>query len=235
MSYLTIAMAIIAGFLMMGAAAALLLSWFPESFGWLKASRRRVVGIDAVFALAGAAGLALLTGRAGVWLMGHFHAQAIYSFSAPEILVSRVPALAAAADALRSGLLNGALFAAVALFAERLPKRWMIAPLALVAAFVWLPLDLRTGGEFLLAFGISAMAAGAVAAFAFSFGRRNYLAWAMVLWCAAMRTPIAELLENSNNTYRMNGWIAAALAAAPVLWAVIPALRAKTSDEIELK
>ncbi|HXK06903.1 MAG TPA: hypothetical protein VMS37_31200, partial [Verrucomicrobiae bacterium] len=50
------------------------------------------------------------------------------------------------------------------------------------------------------------------------FGRRNYLAYALVIWLVALRAPLGELLGNGNLSLDVQGWIVAGVMAASILW-----------------
>src|SRR6185503_3295620 len=88
MTYLLVVMSVVFGFLLMAAATALLTSFFPDCLTSLRAAQRRFLALDAVLALTAAAGLALLLHRGGALLMNRFHAYALFSMDAPELIVS---------------------------------------------------------------------------------------------------------------------------------------------------
>ena len=113
--YLVVAMSVIFGFVMAGAAAALILSYHPEAAAALRAASRRAAGRDALVALLAAAGLVLLSRQAQIVLLDRFHAAALFSVGSPDLIVSVLPALAAVAAAIRSILLYGAALAICAL------------------------------------------------------------------------------------------------------------------------
>ena len=93
--YMTLLMSVIFMFLMLGAAAALIALFYPESVGALRAANRGLLGLDAGAALLAAAGLAILLNQHDAMLMDHYHAQALFAIGSPDLIVSRAPALAA--------------------------------------------------------------------------------------------------------------------------------------------
>jgi membrane protease YdiL (CAAX protease family) len=226
-SYITVLMAAIFGFLMMGGAAALLTSFFPNCTAALRAVNRRVLGADAAVSLAAAIGLGLGLSHLQAVLNNRFHALALFSLSSPELIASAAPAVSAIADAVRSVLFGGAVLAVFVLIAQRLPRRWMQIPLALVAACAILPMDVHTAGEFALHYGFACLTIACGALFCLRIARDNYLAYALVLWVMALRGPLAELFGNGNASLQMQGWMVAAALAAVLIWAIAPAWRRK--------
>ena len=99
--------------------------------------------------------------------------------------------------------------------------RWTAALVALCAT---LPSEVRTPGEFLLHYAISLVWAAAGIAFCRFLGRRNYLAYALVLWLMTLRSPMMQLLGTGNAALQLQGWLIAGIMAASVMWAVAPAL-----------
>jgi hypothetical protein len=75
------------------------------------------------------------------------------------------------------------------------------------------------------------MAAAAIA-FCRYFGRRNYLAYALMIWLMALRPPMTQLFGTGNSALEMQGWLLAGVVAASVIWAVAPAIsrRAKAAS-----
>jgi hypothetical protein len=224
MAYIGIGMSAVLGFIVMGAAAALICTFYPEAPSSLRAASRRLMGIDAAAALLAAVGIAVGLHQLQALLMDRFHAQAIFSIGSPDIIASALPALAALAGAVRSLLTMAALAGVLVLLFQQTTKTWIRIAGTLVALCAILPSDIRTPGEFALHYAIAlAMAACSFAFFRY-FGRRNYLAYALVLWLLALYEPMMQLLGNGNAALEMQGWIVAAIMAASVLWAVAPAL-----------
>jgi hypothetical protein len=216
-------------FLILGAAAALIALFYPESMGALRAANRGLLGLDAAAALLAAAGIWILLNQHDAMLMDHHHAQALFSIGSPDLIVSRAPALAAVAGAARSLLMNAAMLALIAIVIKKLPKWWMVALLALAAFTVNLSGDIRTPGEFAIEYAMAAIWAGGAVLFCLCFARKNYLAYALVLWSMALRPAIAELFGNGNPALERQAWIVAGVLAVSVVWAVAPALRRRAS------
>ena len=227
--YMTLLMSLILMFLMLGAAAALIALFYPESLGAFRAANRGLLGLDAAAALLAAIGLAVLLNHHDAMLMDHHHASALFAIGSPDLIVSRAPALAAVAEAARSVLMNAATLALIAIIIKKLPKRWMLAPLALAALTVNLAGDIRTPGEFALQYAMAAIWAGCAVLFCLLFARKNYLAYALVLWAMALRPAMTELFGNANPALERQGWMVASVLAVSVVWAVAPALRRRVN------
>ncbi len=227
--YMTLLISAIFMFLMLGAAAALIALFYPESMGALRAANRGLLGLDAAAALLAAAGLAILLNQHDAMLMDHHHAQALFAIASPDLIVSRAPALAAVAEAARSVLMSAATLALIAIVIKKLPKWWMLALLALAALSVNLSGDIRTPGEFALQYAMTAIWAGCAVLFCLLFARKNYLAYALVLWAMALRPAMMELFGTGNPALERQGWMVAGVLAVTVVWAVAPALRRKAS------
>jgi hypothetical protein len=221
-SYISLLMAAIFGFLMMGGAAALLTSFFPDCITALKRSNRRVLAIDAVVALLAAIGMELGLGHLHALLDARFHAQALITIASPNLIGSRAPAISAIADAARSVLFSGAVLGVFILIAQRLPRRWMWIPLGLLTACALLP-DVHTAGEFALGYALACLTVMCGAVFCLWIGRDNYLAYLLVLLVMALRGPLAELFGNANPALQVQGYLVATALAAVVIWAVAPA------------
>ncbi len=219
-TYLMLFMSLIFGFVLMGAAAALLTSFYPDLLVSLRAAGRRVLAADAAVALAAAIGLALLIHQVEAVLVGRFHAQALLSFGPPTLIASAVPALAAATGAIRSVVFFGAVLGTIGLIVRRLSKPWMAAAMGLLLAIATMPGDVRTPGEFALEYGMALMTVAGAAAICAYFARNNYLAYAVILWVMALRGPLGELY---GNTRPGHFWVLLAILSGGLLWALLPA------------
>jgi membrane protease YdiL (CAAX protease family) len=226
--FMTLLMSVIFMFLILVAAAALVALFYPESMEAWRAANRGLLGLDAGAALLAAAGLGILLNQHDAMLLSHHHAQALFAIVSPDLIVSRAPALAAVAGAARSVLMNAAILAFIAILIKRLPKWWMLALLALAALSVNLSGDIRTLGEFALQYAMAAIWAGCAALFCLLFARKNYLAYALVLWAMGLRPAMMELFGNGNPALDRQGWIVAGVLAVSVVWALAPALRRRT-------
>jgi membrane protease YdiL (CAAX protease family) len=229
MIYVSLAMGAVLGFLLMGAAAAVVVTFYPDAVPALRRAHRAVLAPDALASLAAAIGIALVLNRFQGILVDRFHAQAVLSVASPDIIASAVPALAALANAIRGLLTDAALLGLVGLMAWQLasPLKQMrvvryAAPLLALCATV--SNEVRTPGEFLLNYAVSLTIAAAAIAFCWFFARRNYLAYALVFWLMALRAPMMHLLGTGNPALQIDGWIIAGIMAASVAWAVAPAL-----------
>jgi hypothetical protein len=223
MTYVVLLMSLVFGFLVMGGAAAILTTFHPESLAAFGAAHRRQSGRDAAVAVLLAVGLGVFLNQLDALLANRFHAHALYTIGSPDIIASSAPVVAAVAGALRSMPTNGALLALIGLLVYQTRKRWLLALIGLAALFVGLPGEVRTPGEFLLQYGEAAVAGGCAVLFCLWIARRNYLAYALVLWMMALRTPMMQLFGNGNPGLQMQGWALAGVLAVSILWAVAPA------------
>ncbi|SPF53302.1 Abortive infection protein [Candidatus Sulfopaludibacter sp. SbA4] len=224
MMYVVVLMSAVFAFLVLGAAVALLTSFYPESVAALRAANRRLLAWDAIVALLGAAGLVLFLRQVEAALLDRFHAFALFSIGSPDLIVSAAPAVAAVAGAIRTTIVDAAVLGALALVLRKLAKPWIAIPLALVAAFTLLPGDAHTPGEFALYYGLALAAVAAAALFCQRFARANYLAYVLVLWALSLRGPLVELFGNPIPALQVQGWIVAGALAASVVWMVLPAV-----------
>jgi hypothetical protein len=165
----------------------------------------------------------------------HFHAQAVFSISSPDIIASAAPALAALSGAVRGLLTDAALLCLLTLLAWQLTKpgtklwilRYAVALLALCAT---IPGEVRTPGEFLLNYIVSLAMAAAGFAFCWFFARRNYLAYALALWVVALRPHMLQLLDTGNSALQTQAYLLAAILLATLIWALAPAFLRSTAS-----
>ena len=205
MSYASVAVSVVLAFVVLAAAVAFVLSFYPQSAAAFRAANRRRLALDALVAVLAAAGLALALGQAEDWLTAHFHKQALYSIAVSNDVASAAPAVAAIAGAVRTVLLSAAMLALLALIIQRTPRRWMLLLLGLAALAVNLPSSVRTGGEFTLAYGLSLLSGFAALLFCRVFARSNHLAYALLFWMLALRPAAADLLATGNPALEVHG------------------------------
>jgi hypothetical protein len=229
LAYSSLVVAVVLQFVLLAAAAAFVLSFYPEAAAALRSKNRRLLGLDAGVAVMAAAGLALALGQVQDWLMSRFPAQAIYSIGASNEVASAAPAVAAAAGAVRTLLMAAATLVLLALVKRHTPRRWMLLALALAALFVNVAAPARTAGEFALSYALALLGGLAAALFCFVFARANYLAYAVVFWILALRPAASELLGTGNPTLKAHGFAVIAIMIASWIWAAAPALRKRPS------
>jgi hypothetical protein len=214
--------AIIGAFLGLAAAAALVTSSFPECLDSLRRPARRLLGPDALAAFAAAAGLALLVARAVALLQDRYHAQALFDPAAPALIASAAPAVSALSSALVSTLMRSAALAVIVLLVRRWRRYWPAIVMLLV--FAYLPEEVRTPGEFALAYAAGLAAAAAAALFCFRFARGNPLAYALALWTMALRGPLTELFSNPARGLAAQGAIVTLVLVASLAFVAAPGL-----------
>lgn len=205
LSYTSVAVSVVLTFVVLAAAVAFVLSFYPQSAAAFRAANRHRLTLDALVAVLAAAGLAFALSQAEDWLTAHFHKQALYSIAVSNDVASAAPAVAAISGAVRTVLLSAATLALLALIMQRAPRRWMLLLLGLVALTVNLPSSVRTGGEFTLAYGLSLLSGIAALLFCRVFARSNHLAYALVFWILALRPAAADLLATGNPALEVHG------------------------------
>ena len=161
MTYVSLAMSVVFGFLLMGAAAALIVTFYPGRAAL--AAPRRTPG-DGAGCHRGAAGRGGDGGRRWPgfrrWLEAFFHDYAVLSIGSPEIIASAAPALAAVTGAVRGVVTDAALLGTDGDggVADRQAVAARAAVLAALCASV--PSQVRTPGEFLLHYAHGAFDGG---------------------------------------------------------------------------
>lgn len=210
--------ALLFGLLLCAAATALVTAAFPDVRRAIEPPGRRLLARDAALALAGATGLALLVRQIDGALIDHFHAQATLALSAPVVIATAVPWLSAASNTLRAVLTTAGILATVALLL-RYARGWLARILLLLLPFAAFPGNVRTPGELALRYAIGAAGIVAIVVFCRYFARRNYLAYAVALWVAAFQGDLGQLY---GNTPPAQFWTLAAIAAAGLLWVLLP-------------
>jgi membrane protease YdiL (CAAX protease family) len=218
MQYIIVVVSGIFGFIVTTGAAALLMSCFPQAAAAFRRANRRVMGLDAAAAALAAAGLALIFSRVTGFLLDRFHAEAFFSFSAPDILVSGSPAVSALASTLEGGLLYLAAVAAALLALRRL-GRWAW-PVVLIALVAFVPSEVRTPAEFAVNYAFALLAGGFAALLCWRFLRNNYLGYALIILLAGIRGPVASLLQTGIPRMHFHAWIVIAITAALAAWIV---------------
>jgi len=230
--YIEVGLALVGGFLMMGAIAGLLTSSFPDLIDAFRAASRHWTAVDAVYALLAAVGSLLCVHRLNALLNARFHAQALVSVSPLGLIATAAPAVTALADAFSAAALLAAALAVIVLIARRVSPRWMIAPLALVALLGAVPQQVRTPSELALQYCMVVLAGATAYGFCLWFGRGNYLAYALVFWALSLRTALAELFGNDLAGAHAQGWIVAAALAFTVIWVLLPARMRRIPSDI---
>jgi len=224
-----VAIVVAFAYVMYGAAAGFILSFFPDSMAAFR-KVRRVLAVDAAVLLLLAIGLWHFCYQLAAVLTDRLHALAILDVGSPSLIGLPAPALAAVANVVRAIFTRGALLAVVALAIRMLPKRWMLAPLTLLAVCVLVSGDVRTPGEFGLEYLLAFAGIACALAFCVWFARNNYLAYALVLGMGAVYSALSELLHSGNVGLETQGWVVAAVVASYVAWAVGPGLTGAKGD-----
>jgi hypothetical protein len=225
MMWIGLAMAALTGALMALAAAAIVTTFVPGALAALGRANRRAAGRDAAVALVAGIGLGLLVYQAQGVLLERFHAQALPDIGAPDMIASRAPAVAAIAGAVRTWLVDAAALVLFGLLAAKVTRRSLLWGGAAIATVALLPGGVRTPAEFAVNYLAAAIAVAAVAVFCRWYGGRNWLAYGVVLWVAALRGPLALFLGSGNGALAAQGWIVASVLAVSVAWALGPAVR----------
>ncbi|HTX36252.1 MAG TPA: CPBP family intramembrane glutamic endopeptidase, partial [Bryobacteraceae bacterium] len=232
-AWIGIGLSVMFGFLMMAAAVALLASCFPATLEMFSKARRRALGVDALAALAAAAGLALVWNALEMLLRARFHSLVDLDIGTPGLLGSAFPAGSALAGAVQSVVGLGAIGAVVVLVVQRLEKPWRVALLALVVAVAGVPGSARTPAEFLFGYATAAAALALMVAGFVWFVRDNHLAWALILWTSALAGSLEQLFGNPMPALWIQGWLVAAALAVSLLWVVAPAFQKQSAVQAQ--
>ena len=219
-------------FIVLGAAVALLESYFPESLTVFRFANRRAMAADAAIAFAAAAALSLAFGKVRAALTTVFPAQALFSVDAPTVIATAAPAAAALADAIRSVVMGAAELAVAALVIRKAPRRWMLAALAVAVVFVAAFPDVHTPAELALEAGFAALRLACAWLFCRWIARDNMLAYALIFWALALRGPMAALFDSGNAVLLTQAWVIAGALAVSIAWALYPALMRRPAASI---
>ncbi|MEO8595177.1 MAG: CPBP family intramembrane glutamic endopeptidase [Candidatus Solibacter sp.] len=222
MGYVSLGISVVLGFVLLAAAAAVIVTFYPDALPSLRWANRGAMAVDALLALCAAAGLAMALLQAQAWLEASFHAAALLSIGSQESIASAAPAIAAVAGAVRSTVTDGALLGMLALLAWQFTRKWQLAALVLVALGGTLPGGVRTSGEFLLYYAVALLSAAMGIVLCHYFARRNYLAYALVIWLIALYSPLVTLVKTGNAALVAQGWLLGGIMVASVVWAVAP-------------
>ena len=228
-TFVTLTISVAFGFLLLAAALAFLISYYPRSLPALRLANRRFLALDAAACLAVGIGLALALEKLRQALAALFPAQAAFSIDAPALVASASPALSALAGAVQSTLLGAAALAVIATAVRKAPRRWMPFAVALIAPLATLPADLRTPAEFALNYALALAGLAAAAAFCIWFARNNPLAYALVFWATALRGPMAILFSTGNPALQAHAWALAAAMGLSIVWAIYPVFTRRAS------
>jgi membrane protease YdiL (CAAX protease family) len=218
-----LAMTLAFAYVMYGAAGALVTSFHADCLEAFRAAQRRLLGADALVALAAAAGLWGISRGVDAALTSRFHSQAILAVGAPGLIGEPAPALEAVASAIGPMFINAATIVIAVLLVGMLRKWWMLAGLVVAAAA--LSSEIRTPGELALQYGPALLTVECAAVFCRWFARRNYLAYALVFFVMALRSGMMELFGTGNAGSETQGWIVVAVGALGIAWAALPAWR----------
>jgi hypothetical protein len=202
-------------------ASAIIASFYPRALEELRRANRRILGLDAVFAVGAAAGFGLLIRHLSVALTAHFHAQALIDVNAPDTLASVAPSLSALSDAPASTIALGALSGLIVMLILQAHRRAILVPGALIAVSALVDSRAHNLGEFALEYGLGLSLAAAAIIFCWYFARRNYLAYALVFWLVSLAGPFAELRDTSRS---LHAWIIVVVIVLSLLWSIAPAL-----------
>jgi hypothetical protein len=217
-----IGVSVIFGFLALAAAVALLASCYPASLQIFERKARRILGFDALAALAAVSGIVLLWRTLEALLGARFHALDALSVSTPSLIDSSSPLVAALARAVESVPAMAAAGAAAVLVAKRLKRPWLMFLLGLLVAAAMMPGDVRTPAEFAFGYGGAVLAVALPVAACLLFARDNYLAYALILWTASLWESIADLFANPMRPLQVQGGIVGAVLVLSLIWAAAP-------------
>jgi hypothetical protein len=155
--------------------------------------------------------------------MERFHAQAIPSIASVDPIRSAVPAISALSSAGASFLADAAILALAALFFRHATQWWMRITAVALGVLGIMPAEVHTLGEFALQIPLALFWMAVAAVIAWVFARRNYLAYAAILWALPLAILAATLHGTGNAALQLQGWIVVLAAIAPIAWLLVPA------------
>jgi hypothetical protein len=156
------------------------------------------------------------------------------SIPGPAFLGSAVPALAALSESATSVITDAAFLSLLVLLIFQIKRRWQLVVGVPAALCCLVSADVRTPGEFALEYFAAIAVVAMAVAFCRWFGRKNYLAYALVFWLMALAHPVAELIGSGNPSLAAQGGIVAAVAVLVAIWAVAPGLFGAKTPSAEL-
>ncbi len=221
-SFLGILTSVITIAIALTVASALIATFYPRALEELRRANRRILGIDAALAACAAGGIGLLWRQFAAAATAHFHAQALPDMSAPDLLVSSAPWLSAVTSAAWSTILAGATLGVIVMMILQAHHRWYVIPCAIAAIVGLVSNQTHTAGELALEYGLALSLAAAAIAFCWFFARRNYLAYALVLWLASLAGSVADLIGTSRAAH---AWTLVLVMGVSVVWACAPAMQ----------
>jgi len=101
--------------------------------------------------------------------------------------------------------------------------RWWVIALSLIALTGMLPSDVRTIGEFLLAYSERLVQLSVVIAICVFLIKGNLLAYGLAAWTISLISAAAELFEQQNPRLQLQGWIVICVLLLTIIWAIAPA------------
>jgi hypothetical protein len=186
---------------------------------------RRACGADAALAALLAVGLGAMVQRCDALLENLFHAYATVEVAAPTQIVSLSPLLSTLAGAVGSipTLLAG-LAVAVYLIG-RVRARWMLIPIAVLAAMAMAPGAARTPAELAFSAALAVLPFVAIIVFVEFFARDNWVAYALAALAYGLQGGAARLLAEPNSALQLQAWLLIAILGMALAWVALPALR----------
>jgi len=154
-------------------------------------------------------------------LTAQFHAQALIDINVPDILASIAPSLTALTDAPAFVIELAATLGLIVMLILQAHRRSLLIPGALIAGLALVDSRVHTFGELAFEYGVGLMLVAAAVAFCWYFARKNYLAYALVFWLAALAGPVDELVGTSRSAH---AWVIVVVMVVSLIWSVAPAV-----------
>jgi membrane protease YdiL (CAAX protease family) len=208
-------------------AAALITTFYPRAIEELRRVNRRSMGLDAVLAALAACGGGLLWRHLESALNAQFHAQTLLDVSDPSVLASASPAIGAITEAVSSVIMGGAAIGLIAMIVFQMRRQRVVVACTLIGLLAMVSNNVHTASEFALEYGIAVTAAAAAVAFCWFFGRRNYVAYTLVVWLGALAGPMAELMATHNGSMQAHAWLIVLVMVVSLVWVAAPALQGR--------
>ena len=163
--------------------------------------------------------VAILQSRFSVHLLGS-------SLSLPEHIDSKLPALSAIDGGLTASLLTATLLGVlIFMFKDYIKKPIFLLPLALVTLIAFLPSNVFTLGEALLAGSRMLLLGLWSLGMVVFFMRNNWLTYILIPFTTLVMLNISELFKQQNPFFTSNGLGLVCILLLVVLWILLPSFK----------
>jgi hypothetical protein len=200
---------------------------FPNVLNTLSKGYRKSLGKDALFIvlinILGMIGInkliAIIQSRYSVHLLGS-------SLSLPEHIDSKLPVLSVIDAGLTASILTAALLGVlIFMFKDYIKKPIFLIPIALITIIAFLPSNVHTFGEVLLAASRLLLLGLWSLGMVVLFMRNNFLTYILIPFSTLVMLNISGLLNQQNAFFANNGLALVGVLLLLFLWILLPSLK----------